>query len=153
MSLKSTLSQEGMTSNGGYRPSINNYGDILYTRITGDFDGMAVYNLGGGRLTSFNVRKDVNVMQDVNVNDYGDFVFVVASKKAHQVVLATQRPQFYPQYTLFDPLNLISGPRINLDPKSREKISLSGLVGQNYRIEFTTTLPQERRTPGIHSRI
>ncbi len=125
-----------LTTNGGYFPALNNHGDVLYVNKVSDSDEFAVYALEGPRLTNFRVNR-MKVLRHVSMNDHGDFVFTVASANSHQIVLATQRPNFYPQYSTFDPINLVWPPRIRMASKLPATFTLRGLVGLNYRIEYT----------------
>jgi len=95
-----------LTTSGGYAAAINNYGDVVYTdKATGD-----IYLLGGTLL--FDV-----VANHIGLNDYGDIVFSnyvsgdnwnYPSKSS--IILATQRPEFYQQFSPVVPSNVVPEP-------------------------------------------
>lgn len=85
------------TSGQNFSPTINNFGDVLYTSRSGDNDMYAVFYTNGTRLTDFTAYDKLWTYDTVDMNDYGDFVFNLGYQKGNLLVLATQRSDYYGQ--------------------------------------------------------
>jgi len=90
-----------LTTSRAYAGAINSYGDVVYVDAV----------LGDIRLLDGTVLFDV-LATHVKMNDYGDIVFSQyvsggnGNYPTSRIVVATQRPDFYPQFSAIDPAML-----------------------------------------------
>lgn len=82
--------------------SINNNGDIAYRYLNNNFR-WDYASLEGERLIDLDA--DVFQLGQFDRNDYGDIVFNIdyPGLSGYYLVLATDRPEYYPNYSPFDP--------------------------------------------------